>query len=238
MWVPPNGKTIEVHGGPLVVADASGKAILETKGAKGKAKKNLTSTRAVLKVSFPNPADWSFRMRGFPFILCDSADTARAIQASVIETPGGQIVYHQFQADILAMLPRILKPENAGSTDELIKPLDANLDAWLEDPIRNRALLGSWAPMEHIPWMLRNQVIDPTSPISGGVIDPSKKLKKGQLPSAKSIGTCLGFAATLDKPFNPYRGRKELAWRAAAVAMRDLMRLGEDETFRRTRRGT
>lgn len=229
-WAPGNAEFIEVQGGPVEVSAGSGKALLSAAKGSKKARADVTP-RSLLKVAFPQPADWSFRMRGFPFILCDSPETAKTIQASTIELPGGQVVYHQFQADMLAMLPQLLKPENIGRSEELIKPLDENMEAWLADPIRNNLLLGTWAPMQHIPWILREQVVDPKSPIGGSVIDPSKPPKPGKLPSAKAVGGILAFAATLDEPFNPYRGRAELYYRAAAACFRDFMRLGEDETF-------
>ena len=42
----------------------------------------------------------------------------------------------------------------------------------------------------------------------------------------------LALAVSLDAPFNPYFAKRELLYRAAAAALRDLMALGEDETWR------
>lgn len=39
-------------------------------------------------------------------------------------------------------------------------------------------------------------------------------------------------AVFINAPFNPYYGKKELLYRAAAAALRDLMALGEDENWR------
>lgn len=70
-------------------------------------------------------APMHFRAVGFPFILADSAESARAIHASVERVASGPhagtLVHHRFQAEVLALLPEILSAEHAGG--------DAQLDA-------------------------------------------------------------------------------------------------------------
>ena len=235
VYVPPQASVLEVSGGPLVIKDESGKTLLNHPSPHAKGSAHVPRSGAVLSVEFPKRTEWSFQMRGFPFILCPSPEVARAIRASVIQLPDGTIVFHRFQADIAQLLPKLLEPERIGRVQSLVADLRQREPRWLEDPLRNICLLGSYGFMEHVNWSLRMQDVDPRSPTSGAIT-----LKKGHrwAPYAGggsltggSLATGLAQAAVLDAPFNPWFGKRELLYRAAACALRDLMLLDEDETF-------
>ena len=236
VYVPAKASVLDLRGGPLRVIDAAGSTVADLPKAKSRATVPIKRRRVLLKVQFPDPKKWSCLMRGFPFILCPSPEVARAIKASIIELPDGTVVHHRFQAEIAKLLPELLAPENIGRAESLVTPLKSREKEWLEDPIRNSKLLGSYGFMEHVNWSLRTQDVDPASPTSGAIT-----LKKGRRwdnygaggsLTGGSLAAGLAQAATLDAGFNPWFGKTELLYRAAACVMRDLMLLDEDETFK------
>jgi cysteine-rich repeat protein len=64
-----------------------------------------------------------FRASGFPLVLADTAESARAIHASVERVPSGPhagtLVHHRFQREILALLPRLLDHARLGDAAAL-----------------------------------------------------------------------------------------------------------------------
>ncbi|MFQ5808692.1 MAG: hypothetical protein ACE5JM_03645, partial [Armatimonadota bacterium] len=236
VYVPPKATVMELKDGPVTVEDAAGKTLAELPEPKGAASAPVTSHDVLLRLRFPEPGNWSLQMRGFPFIVCPTQEAARAVHASIEELPDGTVVHHKFQVEIAKLLPSLLAPDKIGRADKLIVPLLSREAEWAADALRNQNLLGSYGFMEHVGWSLRMQDVDPSSSTSGAIT-----LQKGRRwddyggggsLTGGSLATGLARAATLEAPFNPYFGKRELLYRAAACALRDLMLVDEDESFK------
>ncbi len=234
-YVPPKASVMELSGGPCRVTDESGAVLADLPKPKSRAEVAIRQRRVVLKVQFPKPGQWSLQMRGFPFILCPSPEVARTIKASIEELPDGTVVHHKFQVEIAKVLPKLLAPENAGRARSLVFGLRRLQREWLKAPIRNSNLLGSYGFMEHVNWSLRMQDMNPRSSTSGAITAEKGRrwdnYGAGGSLTGGSLAAGLAQAATLDAAFNPWFAKRELVYRAAACAMRDLMLLAEDETF-------
>lgn len=252
-YVPPKAEELRVTGGPLRILDETGKEIYnsdsDTVSFEKAVRIPVTKTDVVWRVEFLRPGKWSFQAAGFPFLLCPTEAAARAIRASVEVLPDGTVVAHKFQRRIAEFLPKLLAKDSVGDTEELVKlseQIGSQPDQWMENPLRNQNLLGSLFLLE---WSLRNQNLDPSSHWSGSIGNLWKENEKSAPPknrwdryanfeglpgTTEGLGAApriLAEVATLDVPFNPWFGRKELLNRAAASALRDLLVLGEDEVW-------
>ncbi|OGV68878.1 MAG: hypothetical protein A3K19_06650 [Lentisphaerae bacterium RIFOXYB12_FULL_65_16] len=245
-YIPPHAETLNLRKGPVVVRDAAG-AELARLAADGSADIAVKATDVVWELEFPQPKDWCLRAAPFPFILCPSADAARAIRASVETLADGTVVCHKFQARIAALLPALLAPDKVGTAEDLIVPLATCRDAWLAEPTRNLLLKDGYLPaVEH--W-LRQQNVDPSSHWSGCMDGWQDKVdlpapdgrwdrfcvvpgaNAGVSPHYGLAAEHLARAALTDSPTSPYRGKAQLLYRAAAACLRDLMALSEAETW-------
>ncbi|HEY3380108.1 MAG TPA: hypothetical protein VGL77_21750, partial [Armatimonadota bacterium] len=252
-YVPPHAEELQVTGGLVTIADAAGKELARTEDASLQKWVTIpvTQTDALWTVKFPQVNNWLLRAAGFPFILCPTPEAAKTIRASVEVLPDGTVVCHKFQRRIAELLPKLLDPKNVGKAENLIVPLASRKEAWLADPVRNENLLNPYALMPSIAYALRSQNVDPQSHWSGAIEGwqdlqgkpaPGNRwdrlrsvpgiMRAGASPSNNAIEENLAKAALLDTPCNPYFGKKELLYRAAAAALRDLMMLGEDEVWR------
>ncbi|HEY3331677.1 MAG TPA: hypothetical protein VGK19_16725 [Capsulimonadaceae bacterium] len=257
-FIPPHAEEMNISGGPVVVSDGATDVIRHDSGDQNASNKaDITKTGEVWTFTFPRPADWKLRAWGFPIILCPTPEAARAIHASVETLADGTVVTWKFQKRIAEMLPKLLDPKNVGTAESLIVPLTTRKDEWMKNPLRNRELLSPYSAFTAVEEALRNQNVDPTSHWSGAMGSASDGKLGGwkvmaQLPapqnrwdrlksipglqsgaSARSLDAeGLALAATLNSPINPYYGKRELLYRAAASALRDLMTLGEDEVWR------
>ncbi|HEY3376827.1 MAG TPA: hypothetical protein VGL77_04970 [Armatimonadota bacterium] len=258
-YIPPHAEEFNLMGGPVTISDEKNAVVLSNTDGKLQttAKAPISKTDTVWKIDFPNAKNWALRAWGFPIILCPTPQAARTIHASVEVLPDGTVVCHKFQRRIAELLPKLLAPENVGKAEALIVPLTTRKDEWLKDPVRNSALLHPYGSFIAVDDALRHQNVDPLSHWSGasGSTGGGKTagwLTMEKLPAPQnrwdrfisipglwagaSAGNVdaegLALAATLNVPCNPYYGKKELLNRAAAIALRDLMTLGEDETWR------
>lgn len=246
VYVPPHSEVLEWAGGPFVIHDEKGKELVRSK-KNGKGEWAVGKTDEVWEIEFPDPKNWELRTAGFPFILCDNAETARRIKGSVEQLPDGTVVCHQFQRRIAELLPQLLRPENVGVTEDLLVPLKSREEAWLADPLKNRRLKDSFVAA--VPKWLEQQNLDPKSHWSGSLDgwqdkeyaeppnnrwDRLRRIEGLYGGASSHYGTAaenLALGALHDSPANPWFGKKELLYRAAAAALRDLMTLAEDETF-------
>ena len=246
-YVPPHAEQLTVSGRSLKITGPDGSKLAELPGEGGKPTLLVSKTDVVWRFE-PSAADWSLKATGFPLILCSSKAAARTIRASVEVLPDGTVVCHKFQRRIAEMLPKLLAPENVGNTEDLIIPLSERRDAWLADPQRSAKLKDAFLPT--IEKWLREQNLDPGSHWGGSLagwqerIDkPAPKNRWDRLRSVKGLwagasthyhagAEHLALAAVHNAPRNPYFGKRELLYRAAAAALRDLMVLGEDEVWR------
>lgn len=254
VFVPSHAEILEIRGEGVTVEDETGKVVFPEPGAKD-VKKVVTipiaKTGVVWTFRFANPEKWSMGAGGFPVILCNSKAAAETIKASLETLPDGTVVAWKFQRRIAELLPALLAPDKVGSTEELLKiDLFQNKEAWLANPSRNESLLGGYSLYPNLYKALREQNLDPSSHWSGAVgfdgwranlakPPPENRWDRLRLatgcsggPSVRGDwGKALAAAATLNSPINPFYGRKELLYRAAAFAFRDLMALPEHETL-------
>lgn len=253
VYVPPRAEELAV-GGPrrFTIRDENGQAVPFEKGVYPENDKaRVERTGVVWTFEFPD-AGMGFLARGFPLILCSSRETAERIGGSVEQLADGTVVAHKFQARVQQCLHEILQPEFVGRAEELLADLEPYQEAFLRDPARNQILLREFdGLLLSINPVLRSQNVDPESHWGGAVIGwreredkpfPANRWDRLQGVEGLTGGAShrsvfaaaekLGLAALLDHPANPYYGRKELLYRAAAIALRDLITLDEDETWR------
>ena len=247
VYVPPHAEQLTISGQSLNITGIDGAKLAELPGGGSRATLPVSKTDVVWRFE-PSAADWSLRATGFPLILCSSEPAAKTIRASVEVLPDGTVVCHKFQRRIAEMLPKLLAPENVGNTKDLIVPLAERKDAWLAAPQQNAKLKNAFLPT--IEKWLRGQNLDPNSHWGGSLagwkkfIDqPAPANRWDRLRSVKGLwggasshyhagAEHLALAAVHNAPTNPYFGKRELLYRAAAAALRDLMALGEDEVWR------
>jgi hypothetical protein len=256
VYVPPHAEQLTVRATGVQIEDEAGKTLFPAPNAtdpRPDATLPVTRTGVVWTFRFPDPAKWSLAAAGFPLILCTTAAAAETIKASVEVLPDGTTVCHKFQRRIAELLPTLLTPDKVGKTDELLalwQP-SASDPGWLEQPLRLGGLLGGYGLFPQAYAALAEQNLDPASHWSGAIGTKTWK-EKAALPAPENrwdrlrsvpglwagaspsgnAAQALAEAADLDLPLNPWRGRSELRWRAAASALRDLMTLGEDEVWR------
>lgn len=252
-YVPPHAQSLTLTGTPLTVHDAFGKKLLDANENTKRQDVDIKSHKTLLTFDLPSSDGFKFRASGFPVILCPTKEAANAIKASVIQMEDGTVVTHQFQTRIPGLLTELLKPENVGDAQALIKPLENYRDGYLANPSRNRYLLGHHAFMLGVADILRGQNVDPDSHWAGSLGDdqygwqtridkPFPQNRWDTLGSIKGLyaGTSPGrswpesltHAYEIESSINPYHGKKELLYRVAAACLSDLMVLGEDENLR------
>ncbi|MBN1672660.1 MAG: hypothetical protein JXR37_16580 [Kiritimatiellae bacterium] len=245
--VPPRAEelTIACVEGAVRVLDERDRVLREASDKRASTL-NVERTDCVWTFEFPEKV-WRFRAWGFPLILCTTPEAARAIRASAEVLPDGSVVSHKFQRRIAELLPGILAPENVGAAEALIVPLASRQAAWLRDPLRNVKLFGYGTSLPKVAYALRRQNVDPADPW-GGLFFREPKPNAAPKPRPRwdgflpvggfgdrahsSTPAALAKAALLDEPINPYYGKRELLFRAAAACLRDLLALSEAEVWR------
>ncbi|MFO8079645.1 MAG: hypothetical protein R6V07_04995 [Armatimonadota bacterium] len=242
-WVPPNAEQLRIYAGAARILGDRGAVLASIED--GPTTVAVDRTEVLWRFEMPDD-DWSFSAADFPLILCPTAEAARAIRASVEVLPDGTVVAHKFQRRIAEMLPEILA-DYVGDTEELIVPLSEQREAWLADPLRSLVLMNAYLPA--VEDHLRSQNLDPESHWGGSLdgwqqfVDrPGREgrwdrpgkiggLRAGASSDYDAAADHLALAALEDDPTNPYFGREELLYRAAAAALRDLMRVSESEVW-------
>ena len=252
VYVPPRASELNLtlRNGAIRVLDERGlplwTAATDSRTRTVEKKLEISRTGAVWRVEFPKRT-FFLKVHGFPFILCSSEAAARTIKASVEVLPDGTVVCHKFQRRILEVLPQILAPANVGKAADLIVPLKAREAEWLAHPLRNAILCGYSPFIRGVAHALRQQNVAPTHRWSAlfSHYDPPKGtaarhyrwdtfLPVPGIGDSRDVETGaygLAKAATLDVPLNPYYGKRELLYRAAAASLRDLMVLNEAEVW-------
>jgi len=245
--VPVHAEQLTLRGGALTLRDEEGRDLARLNSASGSATVPVEIAPTLWSLQFDDKASWSLRATGFPVILCPSPQAARAIHASVQILDDGTVVCHRFQERIADLLPGILAPDKVGRAEDLIVSPTQRAHEWLADPLRNAVLVDSFLPA--ISKWLRAQNVDPASHW-GGALDGWQEKAKAPAPENRwdrlkaldglwggasshygAAAEHLARAALYDAPINPYYGKQELLYRAAAAALRDMMMLSEDETF-------
>lgn len=250
-YIPPHAQKLCIAGGKVSVSDAFGNQLLTGDAKSSWQEASVTQHKSLLTFDLTSDKGFKFRAAGFPVILCPTKEAAKAIKASVIELEDGTVVCHQFQSRIANILPEILKPENVGTPEALIQPLAEYKEAYLSNPLRNKFLIDRYAFMLGVGEIIREQNVDPTSHWGGSfggkngwqdridkpypgnrwdTFSSSKGLYAGTSPRSSNAES-LAYAYSIDSTVNPYHGKKELLYRAAAASLRDLMALAEDENW-------
>lgn len=248
MYIPPHAEELVIERGALEI---NGREV------KDKLVIQPDDQKKIWKVGMPSGGKPSL-IYGFPVILCNSAAAAGEIKASVIESADGTVFCWKFQEEIHHLLKEMLQEEHVGKTEELTADWNRIKQSPMSgDPVREAILFTSFdALMPAINPLLRSQNLDPQSHWSGSMSGWREKInapvpgnrwdRLRHLPDASGGVTpknCpsgaekLALAATLDFPGNPFFNKKELLYRAAASALRDLTALGEDEVWRGTGHG-
>jgi hypothetical protein len=110
---------------------------------------------------FDLPADWVFKLEGFPIILSPTPEAAQAIHGSVERLPSGGLVAHKFQLQLAELLPQVLA--GAGDRATLHAMGSGNYPAQQpscvtpangDDVHRNAAMLLNYGPLRQIRWAL------------------------------------------------------------------------------------
>ena len=242
MYIPPRAEELVIERGTLEI---------NSKEIKNKLAISPSDHRKVWRVKLPSNSS-RMLIHGFPVILCNSARAAEEIKASVIESADGTVFSWKFQEDIHLLLKELLQEKYIGRTEELVADWNKVKDSLTGDPVREGILFTPFdALMPAINPLLRSQNLDPKCHWGGAMDGWQDKLDApypenrwdrlrnipgtsgGVTPTSCSAGAeKLALAATLDFPGNPYFNKKELLFRAAASALRDLGALGEDEVWR------
>ncbi|MBN2643818.1 MAG: hypothetical protein JXR78_19375, partial [Victivallales bacterium] len=251
VYIPERAEELQIKGGPLKLFDDTDRIIFDIDKNNNTVKKHkINETKTVYKLMLPDK--FNFHASGFPFILCDNKQTALAIKASVEILEDGTVVNWKFQKQIHALLPWLLSENNIGKTESLLYDLIKKEEELKRTPIRNQLLVNRFdGLLTSIDPLLRSQNLDIKSNWSG-TFDSWQDRETRNFPENKSdrlnsvnglfAGTSsrkisaaaekMASAALFDHPANPYYGKRELLFRAAAACLRDLMTLGEDETWR------
>lgn len=249
-YIPPHAETLTIKGNAPEIKDQKGSMIRPS--AKATMQIPPEDWRKIWTAEFQNLKKYRFNAYGFPFILCNTKKAADEIKASVIELKDGTVVCFKFQKKIHELLPEILSEKNVGKTENLLANLADFQEKLLKDPLRNQILVNGFdGLLLSINPLLKEQNLDPKSHWSGSFDSWKERIEKAppenrwdRLKSIKGLwagassnkvsagAEKLAIAATLNTEANPYYGKKELLYRAAAASLRDLMTLGEDEVWR------
>jgi hypothetical protein len=255
VFVPPRASVLRIalKSGALRIKDEDGSLLWDSQMSDGKYETEIgeKAQESVWTFEFPT-GNFNFRAWGFPLILCTTPEAARRIRASVEVLEDGTVVCHKFQRRIAELMPGLLDPKNVGCAEDLIEDLATRQEEWLADPLRNAILLTSYATfIRGVDNALRVQDVNPNSRWSGsfeayqvpeGVSEedhrwdtflPVRELGGEQGSDSYKAARGLAKAALLTKNFNPYYGKTELLYRAAASSLRDLMVLNEAEVWPR-----
>jgi hypothetical protein len=252
VYIPPRAEILKIRGKGVIVRDDQGRQVFppETGDGGGVIEIPIERNDVLWTFEFPDPTDWQFAANGLPVILCPTRQAATTIRGSIEQLPDGTIVAHKFQLRLNELLLRLLAPDKVGDSEQLLALWNKDRDAWLSDPVRNEHLLNPYSLMPILAKALREQNLDPKSAWSGSIgfaawreaaKQPSPADRWDRFHTAHgcysgvsadgAMSYALAKAYELDAPVNAYHGRKELLYRAAAAAIRDLIALPEHEEW-------
>ncbi|MCS6276703.1 MAG: hypothetical protein H2171_05160 [Opitutus sp.] len=251
-YVPQNAMNLKIKGRGITLRDSKDQILYPSTGTKDEQLAEITVKSPGELWSMELNGDWQFSAAGFPVILCEEAEAAKALGASTGMTPDGSWLAFRDQETLLERIPGLLAPEKVGQTEALIKLLDADPQIWSKgDPAKALAFRQAYGVGPGLFFSLREQNLDPTS-LWGGTIGkqvwgPRLAAKEPKdrwdylhsMPEFQGVGKGginqapyalgLAWAYALDEPFNPYRHRADVLNRATAAALRDIVGLTEDE---------
>ena len=209
IYVPPQAKKLKIYNRrtETTISEINGKQIFTVKSnQKGEI---ALSPMHVYKLHFNKKGSVGFS--GFPIILCPDKTTARNIRASVEFAPDGSMLHHKFQLRMWKWMHSLKKSQ----LEVKIVPLEPMKEKFLKKP-ESIYLLGARGAFSHAGYILKNQDINPKSPSYGDNRDLSY----------------LSLFYSLNEPFNPYYGNKNVMNRYLLNQFRELLKLKENDTFR------
>ncbi len=178
--------------------------------------------------------------KGYPIILCPSAESAKAIHAGVDVMPDGTVCFHKHQVAAWKLLQQY-KQRPASDYTVQVEPIETLLPGLLKEPGRNTLLFGYYGVLAQLPPILASQNLDSKSPWFGAIHtwrDKEGKAKPGN-PLADYDRTGLEAFAALNKDlaalyfmkadFNPYYHNPKLLNRIIIGALLDQMAMREGE---------
>jgi len=252
-YVPQNAMKLKIKGHGITLRDSQNQVLYPSTGTKDEQLAEVAVKSPGELWSMELTGDWQFSAAGFPVILCEEAETAKALGASTGVTADGTWLAFRNQETLLQKIPGLLAPEKVGQTEALIKLLDADPQIWTKgDPAKALAFRQAYGVGPGLFFSLREQNLDPTSSWGGTIgkqvwssrleakehkdhwdylhsMPESQGVGKGGI-NQEPYGVALARAYALDEPFNPYRKNPEILNRALAGAFRDIVGLTEDET--------
>ncbi|MFN6016320.1 MAG: hypothetical protein ACK49N_01985 [Verrucomicrobiota bacterium] len=251
--VPQNAMKLKIKGHGITLRDSKDQVLYPSTDAAEKQLAEITVKNPGELWSMDLTGDWQFSAAGFPVILCEEAETAKALGVSTGVTADGTWLAFRNQETLLEKIPGLLAPEKVGQTKALIKLLDADPQIWSKgDPAKALAFRQAYGVGPGLFFSLREQNLDPTSHWGGTIgkqvwsprlaakepkdrwdylhsMPESQGVHKGGI-NQEPYATALAWAYALDEPFNPYHKNPEILNRALAGAFRDIVGLTEDET--------
>ena len=158
-FMPPHAESLSVNGGPLEILDGNGRTIFS-----GTQKGTIPVAQEKTVWQFKLGTGAKFKAWGFPLILCNTEEAAKAIHASVEELPDGTVVCWKFQGRIHELLKELVAEKYTGRNDALIADFGAVKTALMKDPVRNSLLANPFdGILCSINALVRSQNLDPKS---------------------------------------------------------------------------
>lgn len=168
-----------------------------------------------------NTADWSLDASSVPLVLCPSKRAALAIKGSQYVASDGERYAHYFQSELDASIESVLEMAVASAQQQ-----------------KQRSRRAYPARIDFIEDLLTKQVIDSKDAASGSLLRRDEGSAASLSSDARRRTSAddfapflMALAASVDREDNPYYGRSDLFFRAAAAALRDLSALEQDDTW-------
>jgi hypothetical protein len=208
VYAPPQAKKLQIYnrGTETTVSSLDGKPLLTVKSNK-KGEMSVAPGQ-VYKMSFAKFGGVGFD--GFPVILCPDEATARNIRGSVEVAADGTWLSHKFQVRMWNWMHG-LKPSDLEVETVPLGPLK---EKFLASP-ESASLLGPRGAFNHAYYLLKSQDLDSSSPEYG---------------DRKNM-SYLALFYSLDAPFNPYAGNRNVLNRYLLNQFKKLLKLRENGTF-------
>jgi hypothetical protein len=153
----------------LTLADEAGQQMLQLeKGDQNRTVDLPAEGEHVWHMSARGSGSYRLDFKGYPIIVCPSAQTARAIHAGVDIMADGTICYHKHQVAAWELLQQYRKRPAEDFAVELV-PIEDYTDLLLAEPGRNQLLFNYYGVISNLAPILASQNLDPDSPWFGSI---------------------------------------------------------------------
>ncbi|PIU60861.1 MAG: hypothetical protein COS85_22430 [Armatimonadetes bacterium CG07_land_8_20_14_0_80_59_28] len=162
---------------PIIASDKLESLVLTDESGTEKSRLNKDTMQAEVALPSGDEHVWKLSARGagyrlnfkgYPIILCPTADAAKFIRASVDVMPDGSICFHKHQAAAWRLLQQ-WKKRPASDYQVEVKPLKDYEAALLKEPARSQLLFGHYGVLSALPAILSEQCLDPHSAWFGSI---------------------------------------------------------------------